>query len=163
MGNSKNNKMQRRMISRGMLVLLMFLLSATTVYAHRMMIDPVDDKAIWVGYEDGTTIANINVEVLDEQGEVLAAETADEEGYYSFENISDAHSITADDGMGHRVTWVVGEPAAVMEGWTRYLRIAGIVLIFILVALVFWQRTRRFNKAERTSKSLMDSKKERSS
>jgi len=149
--SNKKNRIQRRMVTKGILVLLIFLLSVTTVYAHRMMIDPIKDTTIWVGYEGGTTVENINVEVLDEEGELLASDTADEEGYYSFENTPEAHSIVADDGMGHRVTWVVGESAVMMEGWTRYLRIGGIVLGFILVALFFWQRIRRFNKGERSS------------
>lgn|GEM_PF-919786 len=147
----KNRNWNRKVAAKGILVLLMFLLSVTTVYAHRMMIDPLEDSTIWIGYEDGTTVENMSVEVRDDQGEILVEDTADEDGYYSFENISEAHSITADDGMGHRVTWVVGEPAAIRGGWGRYIRIIGITGMFILIALYFQRRIR--NKASGQERS----------
>lgn len=137
---------QHRMMTRSILVALMVLLSLSTVYAHRMMIDPVEDTTIWVGYEDGDTIENITVQVLDEEGEILAEEKADQDGYYSFEDEPDAHSIVADDGMGHQVTWVIGEPAAYREGWIKYIRIVGVVTVFALVALFFRNRSRKVKK-----------------
>lgn len=152
MENNKSTKIQHRWRTKGILVLLIFLLSLTTVYAHRMMIDPVEDTRIWVGYEDGTTVENINIQVLNEEEEIIAEETADEEGYYSFENYPEAHSIIADDGMGHRVTWVVGEPAVYREGWGRYLRILGVLTLFILVAIYFQRKIKKkASKQERSS------------
>ncbi len=156
MKNNNSSVKKHGVMKRILLVVLMVLLSLSTVYAHRMMIDPVEDTKIWVGYEDGDTIESITVQVLDLEGEVLAEDRVDDEGYYSFENEPDAHSIVADDGMGHQVTWVVGEPTVYREGWRKYIRIIGIVTVFALVALFFRIRSRKAKKSTGSQDSTKD-------
>ena len=159
MKTDKKTKGQHSIQIKVLILISILLLSTSTVYAHRLMIDPVDEYEIQVIYEDGEAIKNAGIQILDEEGEILLEGNADEEGYYSYEGEDQAHSIVADDGTGHKVTWVIGEAVEQHGEWMQYIKIIGVAAGLILISLYFGKKARESGNSSKKSK---DSTQERS-
>lgn len=139
----KSHKFMQNFIQiNGIILLLILSLSISTVYAHRMMIEPVDEHTIQVVYENGDGIKHAGIRILDENGEVIEEGKADEKGYYSLDDSDRAHSVIAEDGTGHQATWAVGSAVESHGEWTHYIRIIGVAAALILLSLYFGKRAR---------------------
>lgn len=133
------------MLKRFIMVLMMagvamFILPASPVFAHLMLIEPLEEGKVQVVYDDGTVARRAEVVVYNEQDEEISRGAVDTEGVFEF-SPGEAAVILADDGLGHRAQYVVGEEqhqAALSRGPTIALVLSG----FGLVALFFHRRVR---------------------
>ncbi|MCC5911157.1 MAG: hypothetical protein JJT76_12040 [Clostridiaceae bacterium] len=132
-----------KLIHRTLLIVLLLTLSTTAVYAHRMVIEPIESGMIKVGYEDGSFSEGTNVIVYDSEGEEIFTGAVDEEGYFYYDADSDAARIVADDGMGHRVSWNVGDPISYGGGISKWLKVGGVILFFVILSCVFFVRNKK--------------------
>lgn len=126
------------------LSLMLVSLFTAPVLAHRMLIKPVEDGVIKVAYEDGRFSRRTEVFVYDHQGVELYSGKLDEHGYFHYPPEMDAALIVADDGLGHRVEWRVGDPYT--TGIPRGITVAGVVTAFCLIAAFFHLRVRKKRK-----------------
>ena len=106
--------MKRRAISKHTLLtviaLIGFLLATVSVVeAHCMEIEPLEYQRVRVGYDGGGFSPETVVTVLDEWGIILEEGRLDVDGVFDYSHLNQAHMILADDGMGHRAEWVIGE------------------------------------------------------
>ena len=123
-------------------LLLFFLLMsmfASPALAHRMLIEPVEEGIIKVAYEDGRFSRRTEVFVYDHQGVELHSGKLDTQGNFHYP--PDAVLIVADDGLGHRVEWRVGEE--VDTGPSRGVTVTIVVTLFCLIALFFHSRVKK--------------------
>jgi nickel transport protein len=123
--------------------LIILLIPVSTVFAHRMVIEEVEDGLVWAGYEDGRFSRRTEVVVYDEQGEELARGSLDSDGNFAFPP-EQAALIVADDGLGHRAEYNLG-----LEARTEPPRGPTIALVcsgFLIIAGVFHYRTQKFSK-----------------
>ncbi len=123
-----------------MLVVAMFILPATPVLAHLMLIETLEEGKVQVVYDDGTVARRAEVVVYNEQDEEISRGQVDTEGVFEYSPV-EAAVIVADDGLGHRAQYVVEEDqhqAALPRGPTIALVLSG----FGLIALVFHRRVR---------------------
>ncbi len=74
--------------------------------AHRMIIEEVEEGIVLVRYDDGTEARVASVSTFNQEGEVVAEGTVDENGRFHYDKDIDAYRFVADDGLGHRATWV---------------------------------------------------------
>ncbi|MDZ4132916.1 MAG: hypothetical protein U1E11_07235 [Dethiobacteria bacterium] len=123
--------------------LIFLLIPISTVFAHRMVIEEVEDGLVWAGYEDGRFSRRTEVIVYDEQGEEVARGSLDSDGKFAFPP-EQAVLIVADDGLGHRAEYSLG-----VEARPEPPRGPTIVLVcsgFLIVAGVFHYRTQKLSK-----------------
>ena len=116
------------------------ILSASPVFAHLMLIEPVEDGLIKVVFDDGTVARHAEVVVYNEKDEEIARGDVDEDGKFSYPE-QEAELIVADDGFGHRAEYVVGEDPH--EALPRGLTVAIVLAGFCLIAGVFHYRVRK--------------------
>lgn len=124
------------------LITIFLLFHALPVYAHKMMIEPVEDGKIKVTYADGSFSSRTVVTVYDENGTEVAQGPLDEEGYFSYD-ISTAHSFVAEDGLGHRSEWTIGEEGQAKSDPHQWITVGIVVLIFVIVAIIFSKRAKK--------------------
>ncbi len=117
-----------------LLIPLLVILSPSPVLAHRMLIEPVEEGIIRVVYEDGRFSRRTEVFVYDHQGRELYSGKLDNQGYFHYPP-DGAVRIVADDGLGHRVEWRVGETFS--PGAPRGITVAIVVTLFCLIAAFF--------------------------
>ena len=122
------------------LLILLISLSASPALAHRMLIEPVDEGLIKVVYEDGRFSRRTEVFVYNLQGEELHSGKLDNQGYFHYPPELDAVLVVADDGLGHRVEWHVGEDFSM--GSPRGITITIVVILFCLIAGFFHLRVK---------------------
>jgi len=120
--------------------MLLVMLPAAPVFAHLMLIEPVEEGKIQVVFDDGTTCRHSEVVVYDENEQEIKQGEVDEKGKFSYPP-EDAELIVADDGFGHRAEYVVGEDPhqALPRGPTIAVVLAG----FVLVAVIFQYRVKK--------------------
>ncbi len=126
-----------------MLSLLLVFLIQTTVFAHQMIIEPLPQQRIKVSYEGGTSSKDINITLFDANGQVVFMKKVDENGEFDYSRYSKVDSLIADDGMGHRVMWKVGEPVHNVTGTERWIRIGLIACVMAAVGFAFYERAKR--------------------
>lgn len=136
-----------------MLSLLLVFLMHTTVFAHQMLVEPLPQERIRVRYEDGKSSKDINITLFDAGGQVVFMKKVDENGEFNYSRYSKAASLMADDGMGHRVMWKIGEPVHNVTGSERWIRIGLIVCTLSAIGFAFYERTKR-KKLERIVASI---------
>ncbi len=112
---------------------LLILFYPGTVSAHLMIIEQVEEGLMVVRYDDGTRAARAEVTLYDEGGNVISEGKVDREGYYSYDPSLPLYRAVADDGMGHRASWVRGEESLWLE-IPRWLRALVGVSIFLFIA-----------------------------
>lgn len=132
-----------------MLTTILCLAITNTAFAHKMLIEPIEDGKIRVIYGDGTLSTTSQVTVLGENKDLITSGSVDEEGcfYYPLHAVF----IEANDGMGHRAKWKVGDP--MKSGTPTAVKIVLPLLFFVGVA---WYYYRKHNKV------IIDKKLERS-
>lgn len=95
------------------IVLCFLLLSALSVYAHKMIVFAwVDGSIIHVEGSFGSNrkVKKADVVVTDEHGQVVHQGTVDSEGKHSFKKPDSLNSgliVTLDAGSGHKASWAI--------------------------------------------------------
>ncbi|WP_078552559.1 hypothetical protein [Bacillus alkalicellulosilyticus] len=131
-------------MKNGILVLLFVLLFSplsSTVYAHKLLIEVSEPGTLHVIYEDGSFSTRTVVTVFDQAGNEIDKGTLDDEGYFHYDKV-EAHSIVAEDGLGHRTEWTVGEEIVVRSDPHRWLIITIVLTILVGIAIFFSYRTK---------------------
>ncbi|WP_163970481.1 hypothetical protein [Oceanobacillus halotolerans] len=82
--------------------LFVIFFESETVFAHRMVVEPIEDGVVYVRYDDGTPASAAYVTAYDETGDVLVEGQVDEEGYFYYDHDEEIDRFVADDGLGHR-------------------------------------------------------------
>ena len=121
-------------------LLLLLFIGSTNTYAHKMHIDPAEEGAIQVVYEDGSFSTRTVVTVYDKEGNEIDQGRLDSKGFFYYDQ-KKAHSFVADDGMGHRTEWTSGEDVVVKSAPHRWITIGAVVAILVGIAIVFSLRT----------------------
>lgn len=120
--------------------IFLWVVTGSPAMAHRMLIYPVAEGEIRVAYEDGRFSRRTEVVVYDRDHKELARGKLDGQGHFCYAGYPGAALIVADDGLGHRVEWKVGEEVPV--GPPRVVTVSLVLLGLALVAAVFHYRTR---------------------
>lgn len=125
------------------LCLTIILLPVSPVFAHNMLIEPVEEGKVQVVFEGGTPSRHAEVVVYDKNDEVIKQGEVDDNGKFSYPP-EDAKFIVAEDDFGHRAEHVVGEePKKVLpRGVTIFLVLTG----FVLIAGIFHYRVEKKQK-----------------
>lgn len=124
-----------------LLIVCILMMFSATVYAHKMTIEPVEDGLIEVLYDDGSFSSRTEVTVYDSNDQVIESGKLDDEGRFTYDIDSNAEYIVADDGMGHRAEWTVGEEAGSSSSHaSKYIRIAVVVLVLVGVGGIYYVR-----------------------
>lgn len=76
-----------------------------TVFAHRMLIDMVEDGLFKVRYDNGQISREAIVRAYDQNHQLLFEKQVDQNGYVSYTNDIHVARLVADDGLGHRASW----------------------------------------------------------
>lgn len=126
----------------GMVFLMWITLGAQPSYAHKLVLEPVEEGTIKVYFEGGSIPQEMTVEVFNASGELLNQEPLSETGYFYF-NEDKAHRIIVFDPMGHRVEWKVGDPIAFSSSWVDFFKKALVVALFIGIAAFFGIKKRQ--------------------
>lgn len=123
-------------------LLFFIFISSTTVYAHKMLIVPVKEGVIQVVYGDESFSTRTVVSVYDQEGNEIDIGKLDSEGYFYYDEES-AHKFVADDGIGHRTEWTVGEENVVKSDPHRWIIIGIVVTVLVGIAILFSYRAKR--------------------
>ncbi|MDQ0340116.1 hypothetical protein J2S00_002911 [Caldalkalibacillus uzonensis] len=126
----------------GLTAVFVLFLQTTTVYAHKLLIEPVSPGKIKVVYEDGSFSTRTMVQVFDTERNEIESGHLDSEGYFYYDE-ERANLIVADDGIGHRTEWTVGEEVIVKSDPHRWLTVGMVVVVFVVVAAYFSYRTKK--------------------
>ncbi|MGN9164320.1 hypothetical protein ACTNDY_03395 [Tissierellaceae bacterium HCP3S3_D8] len=122
------------------IIMVILLISAIPAYAHKMTIEPVEDGVIKVHYDDGSFSSRTVVTVYDSNGEELESGKLDEEGKYTYDKDKDVSYIVAEDGLGHKDEWKVGEEVKADSGGSKTLKIVGVVAVLAIVGIVSYKK-----------------------
>ncbi len=128
-----------------LLVLLIAILPAAPVLAHRMIIEEVSEGVVKVGYDDGRFSRRTEVVIYDQQGMEIVRGSLDDDGMFYFQ-ANNALLVEADDGLGHRAELVLGECAP--KELHRGLTVALVSTGFILIAVLFQFRVIKRNDSK---------------
>ncbi len=131
--------LSRALLSITILAVLVLILPASTVFAHLMLIEPVEEGKVRVVFDDGSAARHAEVVAFNEEGEEIARGDVDSDGYFSFPP-EEAVFLEADDGFGHRAEHVVGEDAH--QGLPRVPTVSAVLAGFLLIAGIFHYRVR---------------------
>ncbi|UMZ72688.1 hypothetical protein [Natranaerofaba carboxydovora] len=122
------------------IIILFFFVNQQEVYAHRMLIDLLEDErgVLQLIYDDGTVAPNATVKMYDEDGNVLSEGTTDEDGYFSYSNPGNVEEVVADDGLGHRARINYEGEEEFWDGVPRYMRgLLGVSVFSFVAALTY--------------------------
>jgi nickel transport protein len=123
--------------------LLLFLtLHPASSFAHRLVIEPKESGSIKVVYEDGSFSTRTVVIVYDRHGDEIERGTLDSDGYFFYDETL-AHFFVADDSMGHRTEWTVGEEVVYKSDPHRWITAGVVSLILVSIAVFFSYRVRQ--------------------
>ncbi len=115
-----------------LLLVVLLLIQPETTFAHRMLVEVIEEGVIQVRYDDGTRSGVATVLAYDEHVQVIFEEKVNDDGIVYYDSSINITQIVADDGMGHRATWTTDEVATppLIPLWLRAL--LGIsILLFI--------------------------------
>ena len=130
--------------SRLIVLIVCFLMVFSTVaFAHKMVIEPVEDGVVKVYYEGGDFSSRTEVTVYDSHDQVIQSGQLDDEGKFTYDTNSDAEYLVADDGMGHKAEWTIGEEASSSSHASKYIKIAVVVLVLAGIAGIYYVRKRK--------------------
>ena len=113
-------------------------------FAHRMLVEMIDHGLLLVKYDDGTSAGLAEISLYDEDSKRLLEGQTDTEGYFRFDPAMPVHSAVAEDGMGHRARWVVGQEEnwwLSTPAWAR-----GLLGVSIFVFFAAYTNNRRSKK-----------------
>ena len=123
---------------------LIFLLPST-VSAHRMIVEPVEEGIVKVIYDGGRIARRAEVVVYDEAGSEIARGGLDEKGHFYYPLDQGDVQVVADDGLGHRAEWKTGDSHG--DGLSRAVTVILVLLGFVIIALVFHYRVKNQEEA----------------
>lgn len=136
----------KRMIILTLIVGGIAVVHSQPVYAHKLIIDPVEPGIVKVEFSDGTSpVATATVTVFNEKNEEIFKGPLDERGMFDYSAYDQAAYLIADDGMGHRVRWNVGDPKAV-GGTSKLIPITITLIALLAVAGIFYIRSSKKKK-----------------
>lgn len=124
----------RKTVSMLAMVAIFVVSLSLPAYAHKMIIEPVEDGKIQVMYDGGSAATRSEVKVYNSDDEVIAEGKVDDEGYFEFDE-KEASYLEADDGMGHKDKWELGQDVAAVGG-SKLPKIAAVLVV--LGALTFF-------------------------
>lgn len=133
---------------KGIVNVLCFLLifltfENVTVYAHKMLVENLEPGTFHVRYDDGTNASLATVIFYDNNGNELLRGQVDEEGIITYDKSSPIYSVVADDGLGHRATWVESEQDHILSSIPLLMRaFLGISLLLFIAALFAYRRSK---------------------
>ncbi|MEW9094129.1 MAG: hypothetical protein AB2417_03510 [Clostridiaceae bacterium] len=122
------------------LVSIMLLLFTTPVYAHKLAIESVEDGIIKVHYDDGSFSEKTEIILYDANDKEIKRGKLDENGQFKYDKDSGVVYIVADDGMGHKVKWKVGEEVSHHHKGSKWIKIGGVLIAFAAVGGIFYKR-----------------------
>ena len=129
----------RILLSITVLAVLVLILPVSTVFAHHMLIEPVEEGKVRVVFDDGSPNPHAEVIVFDEDENETARGEVDRDGYLSYP-AEDAAMLVAEDNFGHRAEYVVGEDAH--QALPRVPTVSAVLAGFMLIAGIFHYRVR---------------------
>ncbi|OIJ14135.1 hypothetical protein BKP35_08025 [Anaerobacillus arseniciselenatis] len=135
--------MKIRLKQNLLLIIVIFLMQPEEVFAHRMLVEVVDDGVIQVRYDDGTRSGIAKVTAYDDLGDLLFEENVNENGIVYFDSSINIAQIVADDGMGHRATWTNDreEPIPLIPVWMRTL--LGVSLLLFIASFFHYRNQKK--------------------
>jgi len=125
----------RKQVSFLGLVLALVLSISIPAYAHKMVIEPLEEGKVKVEYDAGNAATRAEVKVYNSKDEVIEEGRVDEEGIFEFDP-KKASYLEADDGMGHKDRWEVGKEVEAV-GSSKLPKIAVVVLVLAAVGFFF--------------------------
>ncbi len=131
--------LSRTLLSINILAALVLILPASTVFAHLMLIEPVEEGKVRVVFDDGSPNPHAEVIIFDEDENEIVRGDVERDGYFSFP-AEDAVIIVAEDNFGHRAEYVVGEDAH--QALPRVPTVSAVLAGFLLIAGIFHYRAR---------------------
>ena len=136
--------MTRKTLTLFILCLLLVFLPALPVFAHLMLIEPVEEGKVQVVFDDGSISRHAEVVVYDHDEVEIDRGDVDDEGYFRYDP-EEAAMLVADDGFGHRAEYVVGEDAH--DALPRGPVIAGVLFGFTAISGFFQYRVSKKTRA----------------
>lgn len=122
------------------LTVVMLLMFTAPAYAHKMLIEPVEDGVIKVLYDDGSFSERTEVTVYDSNDEVIEKGKLDDEGKFFYDKSKDVSYIVAEDGLGHKAEWKVGEEVKRDSSGSKTIKIVAVVLVLAAVGFMFTRK-----------------------
>ncbi|QOY35043.1 hypothetical protein AWH56_020380 [Anaerobacillus isosaccharinicus] len=123
------------------LLVFFFTFHPSSSFAHRLVIEPKEPGLIKVIYEDGSFSTRTIVVVYDGQGKEIERGTLDSKGYFHYDE-QRGFRFVAEDGIGHRTEWAVGEEVVYKSDPHRWISAGIVLLVLISVAVLFSYRSR---------------------
>jgi len=123
-----------------LIAIAILLVSAVPAYAHKMTIDPVEDGIIKVQYDDGSFSERTEVKVYNSKDEVIEEGKLDEEGKFTYDKSKDVSYIVAEDGLGHKAEWKIGEETKKDSGGSKGLKIGAVVLALAIIGGISYKK-----------------------
>jgi nickel transport protein len=127
------------------LLLIFIVLQGSPVFAHRMIIEEVDDGLIQVFYENGNVSRRTEVVAYDEQGNEMVRGPLDGDGLFAYDP-EKVILIVADDGLGHRAELILGEEIG--QALPRVPTVIAVLGVFVLIAGLFHYRINKRESGE---------------
>ncbi len=134
----------RLLMTFSILLVSFFLLPVSTVFAHLMLIEPVEEGKAQVVFDDGSPNRHAEVVVFDEDENEIARGEVDRDGYFSYP-AEEAAMLVAEDNFGHRAEYIVGEDA--YQVLPRVPIVSAVLAGFLLIAGIFHYRVRKKDEA----------------
>jgi nickel transport protein len=137
--------MQLRTMAIAILLILLIVLPAAPVFAHNMLVEPVESGKVRVIFDDGSPARHAEVIVYNEQEEEIARGDVDRDGLFSYE-AEGAVFILAQDQFGHRAEYTIGEEIG--QGLPRVPTVIAVLGVFVLIAGLFHYRINKRESGE---------------
>lgn len=137
--------MKSKAVIIAILLFLLIILPGAPVFAHNLLIEPVEAGKVRVVFDDGSPARHSEVIVYNEDEEEIARGDVDREGYFTFEAEGAAFMI-AQDQFGHRAEYTVGEETG--QALPRVQTVAAVLGVFGLVAGLFHYRVKKRESGE---------------
>lgn len=137
--------MQLRTIAIAILLILLIVLPAAQVFAHSILIEPVESGQVRVIFDDGSPARHAEVIVYNEQEEEIARGDVDRDGQFSYE-AEGAAFMVAQDQFGHRAEYTVGEEIG--QALPRVPTVIAVLWVFVMIAGLFHYRVNKRESGE---------------
>ena len=127
------------------LLFLLLILPGAPVFAHSMLIEPVEAGRVRVVFDDGSPNPHAEVVIYNEDEEEIARGDVDREGVFTYA-AEGAVFMVAQDRFGHRAEYTVGEETG--QALPRVPTVAAVLGVFGLVAGLFHYRVKKRESGE---------------
>ncbi|MEB1809134.1 MAG: hypothetical protein LPK26_17910 [Bacillaceae bacterium] len=132
--------MKAIIILLALLPLFLFVFEQQSVKAHRMIVEREKEGHITVRYDDGTSAGSAVIFAYGKSGDFIFEGQVNDDGTYSYDAAIEVYQINADDGIGHRASWVKDEETNVFLAVPVGLRALLGVSILLFICSVFVYR-----------------------